>query len=187
MKLLKKKIYIFNIKSLINSNLLLIKTYNKNLKTNEVSKLSNSLFFLEPLNYLQNLKQTVRILQFLKNKKSSYLYIDIMDSFFKQILTSIFTVKKKSNISLYLIKSYYRKRTNEQLERNKKNCEFYWFLNENSFSIKFVKYLFLQKIFLIQSINSNFEFNDLNTYKFYNDLNHLKNFFFLMLFLKKNL
>jgi hypothetical protein len=183
----KKKLYIFNIKSLINSNLLIIKVRNQRFSHKQQIKSQNLFFFLEPLEYIKNLKQTIRLLQFLKNKKNSYLYIDLMDVVLKQLLITLFKIDKKPKVSIFLIKSYYQKPIGEQLKTFKKNSEFYLFLNENSLRSGFIKYLFLQKIYLIKSINSNFEFNDLNYYKFYSDLNYLKNFFFLVLLLKKNL
>ncbi len=98
--LLKKKNYIFNIKSLINSNLLLINLYSNSFKNKK--KLQNSFFFLEPLDYIKNLKQTIRVLQFLKNQKNSYIYIDIMDAPLKTFLIlNLKKKKKKKNISFF--------------------------------------------------------------------------------------
>ena len=92
----KKKIE-QNIQTLIKLNLLNLDFINKSLKIKD-----SNIQILDPLVFIRNIKQFIRLLQFLKNQNKSLLYIDLYDNdIFATIISTILLKKKKTKIMPY--------------------------------------------------------------------------------------
>lgn len=172
---MKKQIYLQNIKFLINSNFLFLESLNdKSKRKNNEVKFS----FLDISQYLKNIKQLTRTLQFLRNQTNSSLYLE-------KDIELIYLIKKKSKISLKTFNKFLFG-VNKK-ESSDKASKFYLSTSEFSFKDKYFKFLFFHKLYMITSINSNFEKYHLGTYKFYNDLTEIKKQMFFLLILKRNI
>ena len=176
---MNKNKYINTIKTLISSNLLFFKTSTK-------TKSFFNLNYLDPLQFIKNLKQLIRILQFLKNQINPRLYLQSDNFLFDEILSSILFENRKTNI--YFMDVFLKTSTKEnKLSRSKKKTSLFLYLNKSTFTPNYFRLLFQKGFILNQSINTNFSRNSLGFYKCYADINDLKTNFFFILLLKKNL
>ena len=181
---MKNKISFETIKSLINSNLLLSKDIHKTLKKTDKKNLN--LKYLDPIEFIKNIKQFLRILQFLKNQTKSKLYLETDNFIFKETLSLI--KNRNSKISLEFVDNFLKgKDLNKRSYRIKKTTHLFLYLNQNVFTSNYFKQLFLKRLFLIQSINSKSSLNNLGFYKIYSHVDDVKTIFFFILLLKKNL
>jgi hypothetical protein len=169
---MKNKIQIKSVKLLLNSNLLIFKQTSKNDYTSK---------YLDPIEFFKNLKQFIRILQFLKNCKHGNLYLEADNFTFKEIFSVVKFNRPK--ITLKTLDSVFK---NEELEKEN-SVSLVLHLTEKNYRSNFVKQLFLKQLFLLQFINCNYNKNDLGFYKMYNSVSDLKKNLFFILLLKKNL
>ncbi len=170
-----------NIESLIKFNLLTVNpTFNlENIKNNHSQ-------LLNPLIFITNLKQVIRVLQFLKNQKNYNFYINTMDNNFSSIANFLFFFKKKQYAgNLFVNQSKYKYRfSNISSFKNKRPC-LYLYVNDYSFTPQVFKSFFLKKFFMIYSINTNKDISFLGYYKFYGNLDEIKKVLFFSSLLKK--
>jgi hypothetical protein len=179
---MKNKIYSETVKFLINSNLLLFKGTDKVLK--DINK--KNLNYLDPIEFIKNIKQFLRILQFLKNQTKSKLYLETDNFLFKETLLLI--KSRKLRRSLEFVDNFLKsKDLNKRMYRTKKTSHLFLYLNQNFFTSNYFKQLFLKRLFLIQCINSKYSLNNLGFYKIYSHIDDAKAIFFFILLLKKNL
>lgn len=183
MKKINKTSYEQNIKQLIKSNLLNLDfIYNF-----ENSKKSNTKI-LDPLVFIKSIKQIIRVLQFLKQQKNPYLYLDTHDNDFIETIISLMSVKKKKKVTLFFLNQFPLKyKVTNKNYKIRKTSILYFYLNSESFKPTYFRSLFLKSIFMIYSINGNSNFTNLGYYKFFLDLNEIKKIFFISLLLKKYL
>jgi hypothetical protein len=130
---------------------------------------------LEIEQLIKNLKQLTRTLQFIKKQKRHALYLDVDNSYIKQIL-NIFVDKNKKILDRVKIENIYRK-TRLKLELNSIIR-----LNKEVNPTK----LFYKNYFVIHDINSKLEGNNFGTYKLFNNLNDWKKLIFFLMLIKKN-
>jgi len=184
---MKTKYYIKNIKSIINFNLLNLESLRSTSTRFNLIKSNSAISFLDPLEFIKNIKQSIRLLQFLRNQKSSAIYLESDNFIFKEILSLI--DNKNLKVTLNILNSFLGESNlvEREQKRLKKISHLYLYASQNLFTSKYFKNLFEKNFFLIASVNSNFENNNLGFYKFYNDLYQINKIFFLVLLLKKNL
>jgi len=168
-----------NIKTLIKSNLLNLEIIDKSSK---FKKLNTQI--LDPLVFIRNIKQFIRLLQFLKNQQKSLLYIDLHDNdVFATLVSTILLKKKKTKI--HLVNQSVNK---HKIKKLKKISKLYLYVNPNSFNSNFFKFLFFNKMYMVYSFNLDSSNNGhLGYYKFYTNLNEIKKIFFFSILLKKYL
>jgi hypothetical protein len=172
--MINKKQKISLLSSLINSNFLILnKNHKKNLK--HLRYQSNSYLGETALNLsetLKSVKQFIRILQFLKNKKNLLLNLLLDNKQHADLLTNFFK-KRMLNV---LIGSFLAKTA-----RTKNVLPFLVMLscplNNNK---KMFKSFEEKKMFLVSKVNSKIEKNNWGTYKIYNDLHDFKKIVFLL-------
>ena len=177
------KLNISFLKNLIESDFSII-NFDNNISKNHVNSIlkldkKNSIFSLELFQLTKDLKQFIRILQFLKSKKNKhiYVYIDkIQLELFQKTINELF-LKKNFTIKS---DSFYK----EDFYKNIKSIRLLLmlkdFLNKNLLN-KFLE----NNVFLINSINSSLEKKSINTYKIYNKLNDFKKIIFLVILINK--
>ena len=182
-----KKYYIKSIKNIINYNLLNLEPKYITQDRFNLFKVNSNCSFLDPIEFIKNIKQFIRLLQFLRNQNASKIYLESDNSTFKDLL--LLTDGNNSKVSLNVLNSFLNE---SNLIKRKEKCfkkisHLYLYANRNSFTSKYFKNLFEKNLFLITSVNSNFENNNLGFYKLYNDLHEINKIFFLVLLFKKNL
>ncbi len=183
MKILRKKNYEQNIKQLIKSNLLNLDfIYN----FDSSKKVNNNI--LDPLVFIKSIKQLIRVLQFLKQQKNPYLYLDTHDNDFIETVISLMSLKKKKKVTLFFLNQFPLKyKVTNKNYKVRKTSILYLYLNSESFKPNYFRSLFLKSIFMIYSVNGNINSNNLGYYKFFLDLNEIKKIFFMSILLKKYL
>ena len=167
----KTKIYIKLIKRLINLNLLIINPLFGISNRYTLAKLN--FIFINPFEYIKNIKEFIRSLQFLKHRRFSYLYFEADKEKYEDILALL-----KSNTSTFKNKMKYI-----DIIRKKKNpnhSAVYFYLRQNIFTSDYFKNLFKKYFYLVYSVNLNFEKNRLGFYKFYADLDETKKMIFFV-------
>jgi hypothetical protein len=180
---LKRLLY----KSLINSEFLI--TSNENISNNHYtvknqSKLNRNFFFftLEPVYVLKVIKQFLKILIFLKNKKST-LYFIIEDNQQFDIIKYLIQIplKKKSNLEIIIENSFNFKISNFS------NIQFLICFNSKKFIGKpnFIKKIVRSRIFLIFKVNSILETDTAGIYKLFNSISDFKKVIFLASLIKR--
>ena len=180
---MKNKNYIQNIRTLINSNLLFLDLLNKNGNLTKQNPSKPLFTYLSVLEYIKNIKQLIRLLQFLRNQRVSILYLESNNKIFEEILNSI--KKKNSKIFLRFFNLFLFKP--KWLKDIEKFPKLYIYANQNSFTNNYFKFLFLNKFYIVNSVNSNYDKTNLGFYKFHNNLTEIKKIFFFLLILKKNI
>ena len=145
------------------------------------SSLLNSTFSLEIGELVKSLKQTIRLLQFIKAKESNKLYICTSN---KQYLNLLNTYLNESNFK----NSISIKGTLAKTNSTKDISQLLLLLDEPLGNNKKVfKKLFEEKIYLINKINSKIEANNWGTYKMYNSFSDFKKLIFLIVLLRQTL
>lgn len=181
---MKNKICFDTIKFLINSNLLLSKDVHKTSRKTHTKNLN--LDYLDPIEFIKNIKQFLRIVQFLKNQTTAKLYLETDNFIFKETLSII--KNENSKLSLEFVDSFLKSRDlHKSSYRIKRTTHLFLYLNQNFFTSNYFKQLFLKRLFLIQSINSKYSLSNLGFYKIYSHIDDSKTIFFFILLLKKNL
>jgi len=180
---MKFKLNIFFLKNLIESDFSIINS-NNNISNNHINSIlkinkKNSIFSLELFQLIKDLKQFIRILQFLKSKKKKHIYVYIdklqLELFQKTIdelfLNKNFTIKSDS---------FYK----EDFYKNLKSTRLLLML-KNLLSRNLLNKFLDNNVFLINNINSNLEKKSISTYKIYNKLNDFKKIIFLVILMNK--
>ena len=181
---MKNKVCFNTMKFLINSNLLLSKDIHK--ISRNLKKKTLNLDYLDPIEFIKNIKQFLRIVQFLKNQTKAKLYLETDNFIFKESLSII--ENKNSKLSLEFVDSFLKSRDlGKNSYRIKRTTHLFLYLNQNFFTSSYFKQLFLRRLFLIQSINSKYSLSNLGFYKIYSHIDDPKTIFFFILLLKKNL
>lgn len=172
-------------RALLDFNLFLQKSkvsskFNKHLKKSFYPKGFNStqMFILEPVQLIKSLKQTIRLLQHLKNQPNPILYINSSERILSEWIQFLLEKKKNSlnnNIIAFKTNTFLKK-------NNHSNLFFSIGLNKNSFDIK---KLFFDDIFLINILNQYKNNNDFGLYYFQNNINDWKKIIFLFILLKQ--
>ena len=153
-------------------NLRSIKNFSQNIGT-------SSLTFLDPLETVKTLKQSIRLLQFLKKQKSGFLHLvvenkqhlELANAFLKSyplrlshsVGENIPTKNVTSNVSQLLLLLNFPLNNKETL----------------------FKRIFDKNIFLVNKFNAKIEKNNWSTYKVYNDLTDFKKVIFLLIIINK--
>jgi len=179
---IKQKNNLF-LKSLIESDFLFLDQKNKkslrSIKKVSKGQVSSSLTFLDPLETVKTLKQSIRLLQFLKKQKSGFLHVvvenkqhlDLANAFFKSyplclphlVVENIPTKSINSSVSQLLLLLNFPLNNKET----------------------FFKRIFDKNIFLVNKINAKIEKNNWSTYKVYNELTDFKKIIFLLIITHK--
>lgn len=171
-----------NIKYLIKSNLLhLDSIYNLNGSKNSAKNT------LDPLAFLKNVKQFIRLLQFLRHQKKPLLYLNTNDNSFITVSLPLISSKKKKVNVFFINQNLNKFKITNKNYKLKKTSAIYLYLNSDSFTPNFFRSLFLKNFFMIYSINSNKDINSLGFYKFFINLNEIKKIFFFSVLLNKYL
>jgi len=182
------KNYTNSIKTLINSNLLFINEFNKTSKKKSSLNLNSNLKYLDPLEFIKNVKQFTRLLQFIQNQRNSTLYLDSENVLLKETL-ELFKFDRKEQNSIHFIDDFLKssKSISDKFCSKKRKSYLFLYINQNSFTSNYFKMLFTKGFYLAHSINSTFTKNNIGYYKLHSDINEIKTIFFLILVLKKNL
>lgn len=180
--MIKEKNFIF-LENLIDFNFIFLDSHIS--KTSSFDKVQFSNQFLnktfkiiDPLILIKMLKQCSRLLRYLKYKKKSKLFLHFDNIYFSKLL-EILLKQQKIDTSGLKVQSKLKNINNSI--NNRLNCIF---LSRRYSDIKLKNSFFSKNIFLINEINDFSEFNNLGTYKVYNNINDLKKFIFLFLFIK---
>jgi hypothetical protein len=124
---------------------------------------------MDPFHFIKNIKQLLRLLQYLKGRKKSKLYIH--------------TTKVSDDFLLFSKKLEVESKIKFFTKLNKKKRKFfsaaYLYLKEEFFMPNSIKKIFEKDFLLICSINSNFEKTRNNFYKFYIQIDEIKKMIFL--------
>ena len=165
-KRLKKSILL--IKNIVNSNLLFMNP-KFNISTS-YSTAKFNLIFINPFEFIKNIKQLIRGLQYLQKKRNSKLYIE-GDEYSEDFLVFLDLLDFDSKF-MYLTK----------LCKNKRKffSAIYIYLKQDIFTSTNLKFLFKKEYFLTYSINSNFEKVNSGFYKFYVELDEIEKFIFMI-------
>ena len=137
-----------------------IKTFDKQIHVN----------ILDPLEVIKSLKQMIRVLQYLKKDKKSFLNLEFENSFYSELLKSL--SKKKPFFNKNVI---YDKKVLLQPTKNSKASLVIGSMTQN---------LLNKGFFLITEINAQKNNSNLGFYKIYNSINDWKKFIFLILLIK---
>jgi hypothetical protein len=181
---MKSKIKTFLVKSLIESDFLLLENVqSKNLKhfQSEIQSKSftNTISSLELFQLTKTIKQFIRALQFLKSRKKRHLHILLENQQYIELI-ELFFKEKDINCS-YSVKS------NLVGEKEYRSCS-QLFLTLDS-TLKNNKNIFRRffesNIFLVQKINSSFEKKNWGSYKIYNNIVDYKKILFLIILVHK--
>jgi hypothetical protein len=143
------------------------------------SKVGNKTVSLDLQELIKNLKQTVRLLQFVRSKDLNQIYICSSNKQHLNLLGSEldgFQKKGKVTVGSRLEKVYPVSNSSQLL-----------LLLENTLGNKkrIFKKLFEDKIYLVNKVNSKIESNSWGTYKIYNDLQDFKKLIFLIAVLRQ--
>jgi len=178
----KKKLIL--LKNLIDSDFLILQSKNQlfnsrytHLKYNSYKTIAPFLV-MDPIEIIKELKQTIRILQFLRkqNKKMLTFYsenqdqIDFVKSFFDKNNSFSHPISFRTKCFHY--------------KTLKKTSQVHFILG-NFFNFALINKLFSSNSILINKINYNREIHNLGTYKIHNDLANFKKLTFLIILLKK--
>jgi hypothetical protein len=183
---LKKQINLNLIKSIINSDFFLLRgvNYKKNSHINKQFFL-NSIQQLSSLNILElvkTLKQFVRLLQFLKSQKEFVLTLNIENKQnFLILKTFLIDYNLNQNIKLY---NNFSSRENV---KTKNITEMFLLLGTfpNLTDTRLFNLLNSNGIFLISSVNTKLNNNNLFCYKIYNELFDFKKLIFLIILISQ--
>ena len=148
----------------------------KNILNFKTIKNSKSFLILDPIQLVKNIKQTVRLLQYLKLQQKSTLQINFEDKYFSELMNYLIIEKQIFEKKIELT-------TNINLIDKSENSILFS-INQNSSGKEYKKY-FSKNIFLINNINSINEINNFGNYKINNDINDWKKFVFIILLIKK--
>lgn len=171
--------------SLLKSDFLILSDVNKktnNLITKNIKLKNSNIITLDSLSILKSIKQMVKTIELLKkNSKKVIIYIILSSNYqFYFLLKSFFNKNFVKNIDIKVENSL-----NFKTDHNTASM----ILNLDTFSNKsehflLFKHLLSKKIYLLFKINSNVEFNFLNSYKIYNDILNFKKILFLIVLLQ---
>jgi len=164
-KRLKKSISL--IKNIVDSSLLFM-----NPKFNIFTSYSTAKFnliFINPLEFIKNIKQLIRGLQYLEKKRHSRLYIE-GDEYTEDFLDVLDLLDFGSKIE-YLTKLCKKK--------TRFFSAIYIYLKQDIFTSTNLKFLFKKEHFLTYSMNSSFETVNSGFYKFYVELDEIEKFIFM--------
>lgn len=176
---MNRKINTVLLKSIIDTEFLILSEKPQEVGSKFECKVSNrgkikTKFSLNLFEILKNLKQIVRILQFLKNKNEGELIVCCPDS---QISSFLNLYKKELKCSHSLKIELDCRRTFSKSRRLKSLLLLEEPLGNKS---SVFKKLFAENILIISKINSSLEIDSNGTYKMYNDLSNLKKLAFLV-------
>lgn len=180
---MKKRIDINLLKSILETDFaLLSKNINSNsrfLKIGVSLKKEEMLSVLDIFELIKNLKQFVRVIQFLKRQDSKNMYICSSN---KQILSILNKYLEESEIKNFLkIQSNFAK-----IENKHNSVQSLLILEEPLNAHKNVfKKLFEKNILIVNKINSIIEQNNYGTYKIYNEIIDFKKMIFLIILIKQ--
>jgi len=179
---MKSKLDIFLVKSLIESDFLLVENVkHKNLKHfhSEISLNSFSNSSLEIFQLTKTIKQFIRALQFLKGCKKKHLYILLENQQYIEIL-ELFFAEKKTNC-LFRIKS------NLVGEKEFRSFSQLFLMLDSTLKVNqnIFRRFFESNIFLVQKINSILEKQNFGSYKIYNNMIDYKKIIFLAVLIEK--
>lgn len=130
-------------------------------------------YFLNILELIKNLKQIIRILQFIK--KRNCLNLKFKKTFSLEFLS--FLLEKNKNI---LKKIYFNKKENINLH---KSLQFYCFI-DFTLNKELSKKLLNNDKFLIAEINTSFKNEDIGFYKLFNQFKNFQKIVFFSILLK---
>jgi len=167
----KTKIYIKLIKQLIHLNLLIVNPLFTISNRYNLAKLN--FIYINPLEYIKNIKQFIRSLQFLHNSRNSVLYAEIDNKKYESFLSIL---KYNSVKSKYKIK--YLNRVEKR--KNFSSTAIYLYLRQNIFTSNYFQNLFKKHFYFVYSISPNFEKDKLGFYKIYNEFDEITKINFLI-------
>jgi hypothetical protein len=139
-------------------------------------KKTNTLY-LDPIELIKTLKQTIRILQYLKKQKNPVLHLCSENTYILESFQLLLSKKNKTLENFIFNKSIF-------LKNSKKfaNCKF--LIGDVVYKKGIYEKIFKDKNFLINSINANNIFNDYGTYRLYNNISSWKKIVFIALLIK---
>lgn len=187
---MKKRINLSFIKNLVESDFFLIKSFikenfSKSVKTSITPNKFNTIVSLELFQLTKSLKQLIRILQFLNNKKEKHLYFDVESHQLNLInklileldLESIFTTRSEF---------FYKKDFKISLKRRKIVRPAQLLLTfKSTIPDNFLNRFIENNVFLINTINSINVQKNIGTYKMYNEFSDFKKLIFLIVLINK--
>jgi hypothetical protein len=167
----KTKIYIKLIKRLINLNLLIINPLFNISNRYTLAKLN--FIFINPFEYIKNIKEFIRSLQFLNYHRFSYLYLETDKEKYEEILFLL-------NYNTSKLKDKIKHVDIIQKKKISNYSSVYFYLRQNIFTSDYFKNLFKNYFYMVYSVNLNFEKNRLGFYRFYTDLDETKKMIFFV-------
>ena len=187
---MKTKINLSFIKNLIESDFFLIKSsikenFSKSIKTSITPNEFNTIVSLELFQLTKSLKQLIRILQFLNNKKEKHLYFDVESHQLNLInkmllelnLDSIFTTRSE----FFYKKDFKLNLKHRKIVRPTQLLLTFKSTIPNNFLNRFVE----NNVFLINTINSINIQKNVGIYKMYNEFSDFKKLIFLIVLINK--
>jgi len=157
--------------SLIKSDFLILKKKSQYTQNKFLLSKNEEFVNLNPVTLLKNLKQFVRLIQFIKN--DGVLNLDLKN---RQLNTILQMFLKKYNLNIELKTNGLSSKTS-----NKTKNELLLLLDVLNYKEKHLfKKLIQEQKYLVQSVNSRSSYNNSNIYKIYNDLNDIKKMVFFL-------
>lgn len=146
----------------------------------ELNLINNTGFTcLDPIESIKGLKQSIRILQYLKNSKNSILYIQSDNDYIVNFLNLLLLNNNKfKNIKII--------KTNSAAicENFNNNANALFLVGKTNYNKDIYEKNFYKKIFLINDISTINRNKDVGIYKLYNNLFNWKKILFLSLLIK---
>ena len=135
---------------------------------------------LNVLIFIRNIKQFITVLKFFKNRKKSFLYLNLHDEDFVSLLSEDISFQKYQHRIKFVLYT-------SNLLKLERFSNLYMFLDSTySFSDTFVfRSIFLKHVFMIYSITDSKYRKNLGYYKFYINLDDLKKKIFFSTLLYK--
>ncbi len=171
-------------KSLLLSDFLFINN-TSNLKNpfiqNQLLLKKNKIIQLTLIDLLKNLKQFLRLVQYIKKIKNNNLYFCMGNLFRLELLQKVFSIYSL-NKNIFLTLDIPQNIDSLQKDGLNFLCHLNDILLENK---NLFKILTIRRFFLNQKINLSLNKKDFSSYKIYNDLNDFKKIIFIGIFLSK--
>jgi len=181
---MKSKLDIFLVKSLLESDFLLLENVkSKKLKHYQAEIHSkaflNSASSLEIFQLTKTLKQFIRSIQFLKSRKKKHLNILLENQQYIEIL-QLFFKEKNLNCSFEIKPNLVGEKEFQSFSQLFLMLDSTLKINKNIF-----RRFFESNIFLVQKINSSLEKQNFGSYKIYNNVIDYKKIIFLAILIEK--
>jgi hypothetical protein len=168
---------------ILTSDFLIINNKNENKLKNKNSDFN--FFVLDLLETNKMLKQLIRLLQNLKQDKKNILYLLFENSYYSLLFDKLLLNDKEEyniKIKLYEFNKYLYK---TDYDENFSNLLLVLGQPYKASDFIMVKKFFMNKIFLINKINSEEEKFNYIIYKIFNDIKDLKKFIFIYIIIKQ--